>query len=521
MRRLAILLVAALASWTAPAMAAENDVLVVITNKAYKTAAITDVDDVPYAHRDGEEFRKAAHAVLGVPDSVRNVLVVRDADVAVLRELFEKPEREGGRLTGLIRDKKARIFVYYSGHGVPARRADGSYEPVLLPVGVRPEAADLNGYPLAKVRDALLTMRAKFAPEGQVYLFLDACFSGRSPSGGDIIKGASAGAIPVTLAGPVGIVELAAAQGDQVAWWDPVRQHGLFSDALVDAIFSADSIDRGGNGDGHITLGEIERFVRERMQARLGVMPPGNRRQTPAVTGDQSHVVASIAGTAPVRDAYEQRVEQQRCELMKSETSPDEIDRFLADCRTCTLLCVNTLRASAKSLRDRSATSEIECKSNRTILEDLFKKGDIERVRAFLPSIGCAAVKTEAQRWIDDKDGTAARVAAEAEKRKRDEAAAVAAAEKKQKDDAAAAALKKEADRLAAIEAARKRAEDDRAAAEQVAVCDGERERLQQIRGRFQGLVTKKIAIEFYYGATCETVKSEAEAYLRARRWMR
>ena len=115
-----------------PAGAGPHDVAVIIANQNYKAGG--DIDDVPYAHRDGEAFLKAAVEVLGVPNAPgRSVLMVKDAALTTLRELFSQPEREGGPITGMIRDKKARIYVYYSGHGVPVPAGEGRFAPVLLP----------------------------------------------------------------------------------------------------------------------------------------------------------------------------------------------------------------------------------------------------------------------------------------------------------------------------------------------------------------------------------------------------
>ena len=478
-----------------PAGAGPNDVVIVIANQNYKAGS--DIDDVPYAHRDGQAFLKAAIEVLAVPNIPgRNVMMVKDAALTTMRELFSQPEREGGPITGMIRDRKARIFVYYSGHGVPVPAGEGRFAPVLLPVGVRAHQAEINGFPLDEVRNALIKMRERFAPEGEVFLILDACFSGRSAVG-EIVKYASAGAIPISLAPRPGIIEIAAAQGDQVAWWDIPREHGLFTDTFVDALYSADDKDRGGNGDGTLTLGEIEAFVQDRMPTRLNALSTDGRRQRAVFPLLPGLAVTTIATPPPVRDQALLHYETQQCKLFEMEKKPQTISAFVSGCRTCTSACTAALTQRAQTLTAAMQASEAACIADRRLWGDVAKGGDLDTAKRFAANASCPEVKVDAERWIAERDGTVARKKAEAE----------------------AALLKAKQDEEAAV---RKKAEEDRTAQDAAAQCDYERDKLRKLISRpLQGPITRAQLFDLFGQLQCPVVRSEAEEHLRRKRWLR
>jgi hypothetical protein len=497
MRQLVVSIVAVALSMvaTASAFAGPNDIAIVIANQNYK--AESDVDDVPYAIRDGEAFLKAAVEVLGVPNVPgRNVLVVKDAALTTMRALFAQPEVEGGPITGMIRDKKARIFVYYSGHGAPVPSGDGRFSPVLLPVGVRAHEAQINGFALDEIRTALLKMRQRFAPEGEVFLILDACFSGRSAAG-EIVKYASAGAVPASLAPRPGITEIAAAQGDQVAWWDQDRAHGLFTDTFVDALYTADDKDRGGNGDGVLTMAEIETFVQEHMTARLSVLTPEGRRQRAVFPFTPELVVANIATPPAVRDPVQLHLEATQCKLLEESRNPQEIDKFVRSCRTCTRACTTNLTQRARLIATERQTIAAACEADRRLWTDVVNRNDLDTVKLFAAKATCVEVKADVERWIAEQTAAAAR--------------------KKAEEEAALARKKQEAE-----QAALKKIEDDRTRDEALARCDFERGKFMKLASRpLQGPITRLQTKELYDQVQCPTVKTEIEDYMRRKRWMR
>ena len=61
-----------------------------------------------------------------------------------------------------------------------------------------------------------------------------------------------------------------AAQGDQFASWDEDAKHGLFTKHLLEALNGKADTEDYGNGDGKVTLGELQTYLDDEMtyQAR-------------------------------------------------------------------------------------------------------------------------------------------------------------------------------------------------------------------------------------------------------------
>lgn len=227
-------------------------VAVIIGNRRY----VSGLPEVRYAENDAQAARRFATDVLGYRPG--NVIDLRNASQAEMLSVFGNADDHRGKLWAWIKPGVSDLFVYYSGHGVPGLRDRRGY---LLPVDADPATPEINGYSL----DLLLANLSRLEARSTLVV-LEACFSGNS-SGGWLLRSAS----PVYIrteapADPTGMTVISAAEGDQVASWDEERRLGLFTRYVMEALYEgAADRTRGGNGDGAVTLGEVEAYLDDEM----------------------------------------------------------------------------------------------------------------------------------------------------------------------------------------------------------------------------------------------------------------
>ncbi|MEQ9642839.1 MAG: caspase family protein [Alphaproteobacteria bacterium] len=277
----------AAATLAGPALALDDDtfddVAIIIGNKNYASG----VAPVEFAHNDAEAMKKFVVEVLGFDPE--NVIVLKDATKNQMETHFSK----GGILEDWVEPNgNSDIVVFYSGHGVPGLEDSNSY---LLPVDGNPNKAEISGYPLAEFYANLKALKAK-----SITVYLDACFSGDS-GGGVLFRDAS----PVFQAArktvaPAELTVLTASQADQIASWDREAGHGLFTNYLLNALYGEADGSRYGNGDGQVTMSEVNAYLSRNM-SRAARRTFG-RQQQPAFSGKDDTVVARFdAGNPPLR----------------------------------------------------------------------------------------------------------------------------------------------------------------------------------------------------------------------------
>ena len=275
------------------ATAAENRdaVAVIIGNKAYTG----DTPEVDYAHNDADAMKRYVIDVLGYREG--NIIDLRDATLGQLQDVFGTDANPRGRLFDFVRPGESDVTVFYSGHGVPGLNDRRGY---LLPIDGNPSKAENTAYSF----DVLQANLAKL-PARSVQVFLDACFSGNS-AGGKLIQGISRGiGISPVLGGiPPNFVMLTAASGDQVASWDREAEHGLFTKHLLAALNGEADGERYGDGDGAVSLAEVEKYLGE---MTFDAQRQWGRTQTADVVGDRSVVLS--ARPAPVAAAAQVELE--------------------------------------------------------------------------------------------------------------------------------------------------------------------------------------------------------------------
>lgn len=400
MLRLATLLLAALTGITAgmvqPAAvkAAEFDFGVVITNSKY---ARDDVNTVDYAHRDGEAMHKALQDVFRVPAS--RIRDYKDTTLSNLYSLFGRERASDGEIYNLLRGThpKSRVFIYYAGHGVPRNPRDTdddkTVKAYLLPSDGNPLSPENSGYAVAELVDRLKQIKAQLLPEGQIFLILEACFTGGSDRG-SIAKGVSAGAVaaqlaPVAAAAQGEIFVLTASQGNQVASWDDERKLSVFTNVLIDGLYGwADAARFNGNADNMLSLKELHSFTTTQVNVRLDRLDK-KRAQHPTFSGPDNLEVVRYDGGPLVRDPEQQSSEERACGMLKSVGSETQITSFLSGCRYC--MCQQELREKLNAMRIGASA----CAEDRKLRQSAFTDGNLSQLSYLSKHTACPGLKEE------------------------------------------------------------------------------------------------------------------------------
>jgi uncharacterized caspase-like protein len=225
-----------------------NALAIVIGNRAY-----TEAPHVNFAHNDAEAFARLFTEVMGLEP--RKVILETDLTSIGMRRLFGPVGREGD-IHNFARFAD-EIFVFYSGHGVPEIRSDGSPRAYLLPVDVPPGAPWLGAYALDDLFAQLESL-----PVERVTIFLDTCFSGLSQSG-SLVPNVS-GAFGVSVAPPprqarVSVLAATDFEEPQFAHWLTDREHGAFTWYALEGLRGAADP----SGQGRVRLSDLRNFIDE------------------------------------------------------------------------------------------------------------------------------------------------------------------------------------------------------------------------------------------------------------------
>ena len=358
--------------------------LFIIANHDYRYA-----EDVRYAMNDASAIEKLFVEQFGLAPA--NITRYQDLTKAELEYLFGDKDRTG-TIANQVSSPNAEVYVYFVGHGSRSFfGGEADKTPYLLGSDSRPDRLDLTGYDLDTMIGQLAAMRARAFPAGRVMVMLESCFSGRSDAG-DLVTGISApnsGAAPV-LRAEKGVILIAAAHSDQVAVWDSDYRHGVFTDALVSALYGeADETRFGGNGDGDVTVAELEEFLQSRMSRRIKQLRP-EFRQTPEIDGAAA---TDVLFTLP-RDGIgrEEATEREHYELLTAREILESKDisgvqPYLRGCVYCPLK--DELRELVQTERRREAI----CRAEERHAAELMKRGSALEISAYLQSCECCGNK--------------------------------------------------------------------------------------------------------------------------------
>jgi len=235
----------------------EADAAVIVGIERYPFVA-----PVPGAARNAEDWHLYLTKTRGVP--VGQVKLLRDSEASL-----EDIRDAAAWAAGVVKPGGTLWFVFI-GHGAPHK--DGQ-DGVLIGVDAQQRAESLYNRSLR--RSELMTILGKGRQESAVVV-LDACFSGRTAEGKELVKGlqplialAAAGAWPKAAV-------FTAARSDQFAGPLPGASRPAFSYLMLGALRGWADADK----DGTVTSQEALAYTQSSLEALLK-----DRRQTPELLG--------------------------------------------------------------------------------------------------------------------------------------------------------------------------------------------------------------------------------------------
>lgn len=231
---------------------ASNTFAVIIANEDY-----TEVDNVPYARNDGYSFSIYCQKVLGIPE--QNIHFVENATLNKLTKEINWLSQ-----TLQVFGPSANAIFYYAGHGFPDEVTQDAY---LLPVDGY--GNDIKtGYKISSLYSTLGAISCN-----QITIFMDACFSGSKREGG-MLASARGVALKAKNGVPQGnMVVFSAAQGDETAYPNREKQHGMFTYYLLKKLQST---------KGDVTLQDLGEYITTNVLQQSMVI--NGKSQTPCVT---------------------------------------------------------------------------------------------------------------------------------------------------------------------------------------------------------------------------------------------
>ena len=245
--------------------ASKDAVAIIIGIADYKKLPKAD-----FSNDDARLFYDYAIRGLGVKAENIKLLVDADAEQGEIYKVFKSwlPARVKATTD---------VYVYYSGHGLPA--ADGQSFYLL------PHLADRDLIEETAISHSKINAAIQSAKPRSVTIFLDSCYSGSARTGQTLL----ASARPVSLKAntqvfPAEFTVITASTADQISSSSPELKHGIFSYYLMKGMEGeADS-----NKDGKITAGEMHSYLTENVARQASLV---NRVQQPQLTGDANRVL--------------------------------------------------------------------------------------------------------------------------------------------------------------------------------------------------------------------------------------
>ena len=229
------------------------------------------VPKAEFANNDAREFNEYAIRALGIRPEKIKMLVDEEADEVNIVKAFEN------WLPIQVNKDKTDVYVFYSGHGLPAPDGKSLY---FLPHGVDKELLSRTAVAQNEIVAALTAAKPK-----SVTMFIDACYSGQT-RGGDVLI---ADAKPVSLKAdtnvyPPNFTVITASTSDQISSSSSELKHGIFSFYLMKGMEG----DADANQDGKITVGEMQDYLSDKVARQATTL---GRKQNTQVVGDSSRVL--------------------------------------------------------------------------------------------------------------------------------------------------------------------------------------------------------------------------------------
>jgi hypothetical protein len=235
----------------------ENKFALIIGNEDYSSYQpnISDEMNVAFATNDALTFKEYCRKTIGIPD--RNITYLTNATAGKISQAIDKINK-----LILATNGKAKVTVYYAGHGLPD---EITKEPYLIPVDV--SGANIQ----SAIKLSYLYNKLTEFPSQQVVVFLDACFSGGGRESGLLAaRGIKVKPRADYLKG--NIVVFAASSGEESSLPWKEKQHGIFTYFLLKKLQET---------KGTVTLLELSDFVKEKV--KLESVRANSKSQNPQV----------------------------------------------------------------------------------------------------------------------------------------------------------------------------------------------------------------------------------------------
>jgi hypothetical protein len=265
-------------------MSNPDAIAVVIGNRDYLYFPLVD-----YAIRDAQAMREYLVKMLGYRPE--NVIFVENATKGRFDELFGIPGVPEGELYNRIKQGASDVFIFYSGHGLPALK--GKQHGYIVPIDCQERNFRFSGYAMET-----FYQNVNQIPARSITIVLDACFSGKSV-GGDLITQVSGG--PGTMTSPIykdsdkpllrgDVLIFASANGDEWSNWYKEKRHGLFTYFFLKGLRG----DADGNGDKTISASELDLYIRDKSTGVPYYAMLAGKEQTPVTMGDTAKIVVRL-----------------------------------------------------------------------------------------------------------------------------------------------------------------------------------------------------------------------------------
>ncbi|MBK8718268.1 MAG: caspase family protein [Deltaproteobacteria bacterium] len=264
-----------------------------VQNSALRDAAVVvaiedyqSVDDIPGARANAADWVKFLTKTQGVPETNTHLLwnheATREEMLADARRAAEKVSPGG------------RLWFIFIGHGAPKKTGDDAW---LVGADVRPTPDSIEARGVAQ-SELLAILEGK---EGvQPIVVLDACFNGKTSTGGSVMEAGLQDLVFVSLKTGSRSIVLSASKSDEYAGSLPGLNRPAFSYLLLGAMRGWGDT----NKDGTITVQEAVGYSKDALEMLLQ-----GRHQTPEIVGgvgaDQS---LAISAGEPGPDLTEMRM---------------------------------------------------------------------------------------------------------------------------------------------------------------------------------------------------------------------
>lgn len=227
---------------------------IIISNEKYIDE---DVPDVSYSINDGKSFREYCTRTLGIP--LKNIKLLENATFNQIRSGINGICDKANAFDG-----EASIIVYYSGHGMPNEKNGNAY---LLPID-----GSFKDYRTAISIDDIYKQLGEINAK-QTTVFIDACFSGTSRDGKNMLAETRGVVIKTKPTQPMGnTIVFSAAQVDETAHPYKKKKHGMFTYFLLKKLQET---------KGNVSLGELGTYVNQQVRQH-SIMEIG-KSQSPTI----------------------------------------------------------------------------------------------------------------------------------------------------------------------------------------------------------------------------------------------